>query len=124
MLGGLSGVITLREKQEVIKLYFEGFSEREISRKTTKARNTVRKYIKEYTKSRDEDVRDLPISEEIMRAPTYKKRKGKRKVLTEQIKRILRGYIKENTWKRNHYMRKQQMKIIDMHEKLLDSGFS
>ena len=124
MLGGLSGVITLREKQEVIKLYLEGNSEREISRRTTKARNTVRKYIKEYEVSRHQDVRDLAITEDIMKKPTYKKRKGKKKVLTEQIKNILRGYIKENAWKRNHYMHKQQMKMIDMHEKLIDAGFT
>ena len=124
MLGGLSGVITLKKKQEIIKLHLEDVSEREISRRTNKARNTVRKYIKEYKESRLKDVRDLPITEEIMKKPTYKKRKGKKKVLTEQIKTILRGYIKENAWKRNHYMHKQQMKIIDMHEKLIDAGFS
>src|SRR5690625_2063040 len=124
MLGGLSGVITLKKKQEIIKLHLEDVSEREISRRTNKARNTVRKYIKEYKESRLKDVRDLPITEEIMKKPTYKKRKGKKKVLTEQIKTILRGHIKENAWKRNHYMHKQQMKIIDMHEKLIDAGFS
>lgn len=48
VLGGISGVITLKEKQTVIKLYLEGISEREISRRTNKARNTVRKYIKKY----------------------------------------------------------------------------
>jgi len=101
----------------------EGVSEREITRKTGKARNTVRKYINEFEKSRHEDIRDLPITEEIMKEPAYKKRKGKKKVLTEQIKNILCDYIKENEWKRNHYMRKQQMKIIDMHEQLLDAGF-
>jgi len=117
-------VITLKAKQTIIKLYLEGISERAISRKTTKARNTVRKYIKQYEKSRHEDVHDLPISEEIIRQPSYKKRKGKKKVLTEEIKNILRGYIKANEWKKNHYMKKQQMKIIDMHEKLLDTGFT
>ena len=75
MLGGLSGVITLKKKQEIIKLHLEDVSEREISRRTNKARNTVRKYIKEYKESRLKDVRDLPITEEIMKKPTYKKRK-------------------------------------------------
>lgn len=123
-MGGISGVIKLKEKQTIIKLHLEDVSEREISRRSGKARNTVRKYIKEYEKSRLEDVRDLPITEEIMKSPTYKKRKGSKKVLTKQIENILLGYIKENAWKRNHYMKKQQMKIIDMHEALLDKGFS
>lgn len=116
-------MITLKEKQTIIKLYLEGFSQREIARKTKKSRNTVSKYIDNYENSRLEDVRDLPIAEEIMKPPTYKKRKGKRKVLTEEIKNILCGYIKENEWKRNHYMSKQQMKIIDMHEQLIDAGY-
>ena len=51
MLGGLSGVITLKEKQEIIKLHLEDVSEREIARRTNKARNTVRKYINEGKKS-------------------------------------------------------------------------
>src|SRR5699024_1434888 len=80
--------------------------------------------VLEYEKSKTEDVRDLPIVENIVQPPTYKKRKGKKRVLTEKIKSILRGYIKENEWKRNHYMSKQQMKIIDMHEKLIDEGYS
>lgn len=124
MLGGLTGVITLKVKQTIIKLYLDGVSEREISKKTTKARNTVRKYIKQYEKSRHEDVHNLPIAEEIIKQPSYKKRKGKQKALTEEIKDILRGYIQANVWKKNHYMKKQQMKMVDMHEKLLDAGFA
>lgn len=56
--------------------------------------------------------------------PVYKKRKGNKTVLTNEIIEILRGYIKDNEWKRKHYMGKQQMKIIDMHEKLIDAGYS
>uniref|UniRef100_UPI001C92DF2D hypothetical protein n=1 Tax=Bacillus velezensis TaxID=492670 RepID=UPI001C92DF2D len=73
---------------------------------TKKPRNTVRKYIKQYEKGRHEDVNDLPITEEVMKQPSYKKRKGKKKVLTEEIKGILGGYIKANVWKKNHYMKK------------------
>lgn len=102
----------------------EGHSEREITRRTKRSRNTVRKYIKEYESSRNNDVRNLPFTEEILKKPTYKKRVGKRTVLTDEIKNILRGYIKENAWKREHYMAKQQMKMVDMHEKLIDAGFS
>jgi transposase len=117
-------VITLKAKQTIIKLHLKGVSQREITRKTRKSRNTVRKYIKQYEKSRHEDVHDLPITEEIMKQPSYKKRRGNKKVLTEKVKDILRGYIHTNEWKKQHYMKKQQMKIIDMHEKLLDTGFT
>ncbi|MFZ0447210.1 MAG: IS21 family transposase [Bacillus sp. (in: firmicutes)] len=112
------------DKQTIIKLYLEGVSQRKIAKKLGRSRNTVDKYIKRFEQSRHEDVRNLPITEEIMNPPKYKKRKGRKRVLTENIKKILRGYIKENEWKRNHYMSKQQMKVIDMHEKLLEAGFS
>lgn len=69
-------------------------------------------------------MRNLPITEELIKPPVYKsRRKSKKSVLTEQIQNLLRGYIKENIWRRSHYMHKQQMKIIDMHEKLIDMGF-
>ncbi|RKL65073.1 hypothetical protein CR203_22665 [Salipaludibacillus neizhouensis] len=102
----------------------EGKSQRSIAKLTKKSRNTVGKYIREFEKSKEDDVRELPIPESIIKPPMYKKRIGKKKVLTEPIKNILRQYIKDNEWKRNHYMKKQQMKIIDMHEKLLDAGYS
>ncbi|WP_455339814.1 hypothetical protein [Globicatella sanguinis] len=35
---------------------------------------------------------------------------------------MLRDFIKENEWKKDHGMAKQQMKIVDMHEKLLERG--
>lgn len=124
ILGGVSGVIKLKEKQTIIKLYLEGVSKRKIARETKKSRNTVDKYIRDYEKSKQHDVRDLPIAEDIIKPPTYKKRVGKKRVLTEEIKNIIRGYIKENEWKKNHYMSKQQMKMIDMHEKLVESGYS
>nr|MDK7631858.1 hypothetical protein [Globicatella sanguinis] len=49
---------------------------------------------------------------------------GRRRVLSESIEVMLRDFIKENEWKKDHGMAKQQMKIVDMHEKLLDRGYS
>jgi len=121
---GKSGVITLKQKQKIIQMYLEGKSGRKIAKAIKVSRNTVGQYIKEFEKSKNQDVRDLPITEDIMKPPTYKKRTGKKRVLTEEIMKKLRGYIEDNAWKRNHYMRKQQMKKIDMHEKLIDAGHS
>lgn len=115
-------MITLKMKQEIIQLHLKGLRERKIVKQTGKARNAIRKYIKQFKQSRHQDVQDLPITEEVLRPTTYKKRKGKRRVLTEKIKAKLRGYIKENRWKKEYYMSKQQMKITDMHEKLLVEG--
>ena len=114
----------MKEKQTIIKLYLDGLSKRKIALLTKKSRNTVDKYIKEYERSKYEDVRDLPIAEDIVKPPTYKKRVGRRRVLSESIEVMLRDFIKENEWKKNHGMAKQQMKIVDMHEKLLEPGYS
>lgn len=100
----MSGVITLTEKQTIIQLYVEGMSQRKIAKKMNKSRNTVAKYIREFENSRKKDVRNLPFTEEILKPPTYKKRRGKKRVLTEEIKTKLRGYIKDNEWKQQHHM--------------------
>lgn len=118
----MSGVITLNTKQTIIKLHLEGISQRGINRQTGLSRNTISKYIKEYEDSRSKDVRNLSITEEILKEPSYKKRKGTSRVLTKEIKKKLRKYMKQNEWKKQHYMQKQQMKMIDMHENLLDEG--
>ncbi|RKJ44090.1 hypothetical protein D7X33_34990, partial [Butyricicoccus sp. 1XD8-22] len=35
----------------------------------------------------------------------------------------IRKMLKDNEYKRQHQMYKQQLKMIDIHEKLLDEGF-
>ncbi|MFA8438619.1 helix-turn-helix domain-containing protein [Pueribacillus sp. YX66] len=105
-------MITLTEKQTIIQLHLEEMSKRKIAKKMKKSRNTVAKYIQEFENSKEEDVRNLPFTEEILKLPAYKKRQGKKRVLTEEIKTKLRSYIKENEWKRKHYMGKQQMEIV------------
>ncbi|WP_186301096.1 helix-turn-helix domain-containing protein, partial [Virgibacillus sp. SK37] len=60
----------MKEKQTIIKLYLKGLSKRKIAKETKKSRNTVNKYIKEFEKSRNEDVRNLPITEDIIMPPT------------------------------------------------------
>ena len=77
----------MTKKQTIIQLYLEGMSKRKIAKNTKKSRNTVDKYVQEFEKGRNEDVRNLAITEEIMRPPTYKEIKGRKKVLTEECKR-------------------------------------
>lgn len=122
MLGGKYGVIDLKQKQEVIELYMKGLSERKIEKELPICRNTVRKYIKEFKKSRSKDVRNLPIPESITSPPKYKHRVSPKRVLTIEIQEKIQYFISQNEWKKDHYMGKQQMKIIDMHEALLKEG--
>lgn len=124
ILGGILGVITLNKKQEILKRYLGGESQRSIAKELKASRNTVRKYIKAFEESKQQDLRKLPIPENIISAPSYKPRISPKRVLTKEIQKLLQQYIAENQWKQQHYMAKQQMKIIDMHEALLDKGYN
>nr|WP_234028454.1 IS21 family transposase [Lentibacillus sp. Marseille-P4043] len=117
-------MVTLNMKQEIIKRYLNGESQRSISKATKVARNTIKKYIAKFEESKQQDIRQLPIPEDIMSAPTYKPRISKKRVLTEEIQAKLQQFIAENEWKKQHYMAKQQMKMIDMYEALRDEGYN
>lgn len=54
------------------------------------SRNTVKKYINEFEES-IKNVRNLLITEEILKEPTYKE--NKRRILTGEVIKIIRGYI-------------------------------
>lgn len=122
-LGGRSGVVDLKLKQQVIELYIKGESERQITKVLPISRNTVRKYLKEFKQSRESDVRNLPIPEAITSPPQYKQRISPKRVLTKEIQEKIQYYVAENEWKDQHDMSKEKMKIIDMHEALLDEGY-
>ena len=116
-------MVDLKLKQQVIELYIKGESERQITKVLPISRNTVRKYLKEFKQSRESDVRNLPIPEAITSPPQYKQRISPKRVLTKEIQEKIQYYVAENEWKDQHYMSKQKMKIIDMHEALLDEGY-
>ncbi|EIM04969.1 transposase, partial [Planococcus antarcticus DSM 14505] len=71
-------------------------------------RNTVSKYIEAFEKSKATDVRNLPVTEDILSAPSYKKRDGVKRKMTEEIIDRLRGFIQDNEWKRKNNMSKHK----------------
>ena len=117
-------MISLEKKQLVlIEHYQHNTSQRQIAKKLKMSRNTVKKYIEQDLAARQRDTRNLPVTDNYVTPPAYKKRKGKTVALTSTVKKRLRQMIKQNEQKREVNMHKQQLKIIDMHEKLLDDGF-
>lgn len=113
----------MNKKQQVIQLHLQEVSQRQISEKVKVSRNTVSKYIDAFEKSKATDVRNLPVTEDILSPPSYKKRTGVKRKLTSEIEERLRRFIEDNEWKRKNNMGKQQMKKIDMHEKLQEEGY-
>lgn len=117
-------MISLNKKQQVLLAYFqENESQRQIAKRLDLSRNTVKKYIDQELVAKQQDTRNLPITNNYVSPPSYKKRKSSRSVLTTSIQKKIRYMIKQNQRKRQQNMHKQQLKIIDMHEKLLDEGF-
>ena len=117
-------MISLEKKQLVLIEYYQHHtSQRQIAEKLKMSRNTVKKYIEQDLAARQQDTRNLPVTDNYVTPPAYKKRKGKTAALTNTVKKRLRQMIKQNEQKCELNMHKQQLKIIDMHEKLLDEGF-
>lgn len=117
-------MIDLEKKQQVLLAFHQkGKSQRKIAEELGISRNTVRKYINQDLAARQHDIRELPITSNYITPPSYKKRQGKRNALTSTVMKRIRQMLKQNEQKRAQNMHKQQLKIIDMHEKLLDEGF-
>ncbi len=114
-------------KQEIIIRYFrQGNSQRKISRELGINRKTIRKYIEDYEKSRNEQgtgsqstASELEDTiEAIMHPPSYNSSSRKRRKLTEEIAEEIDGYLRQNAAKRSSGRRKQVMKKIDVYEAL------
>ncbi|NMM62239.1 helix-turn-helix domain-containing protein [Clostridium sp. P21] len=82
-------MITLNEKQQIIlKYYREGKSQRSVQRETGIARDTIRKYIRQYDEKLRElnnlqdrdDVKKADIISDIVEAPKYHGGKKKEKL--------------------------------------------
>lgn len=115
-------MIDLKDKQKIITLYLQGLSQRKIEEQVKESRTTIAKYIKEYNQSlvdgNDED--SIPY---IAAKPKYKQRQGRKRVLTPTVQKRIRYFLKQNQMKRQQNMGKQQMKKIDIYEKLQSEGF-
>ncbi|MFZ7759962.1 IS21 family transposase [Bacillus thuringiensis] len=117
-------MISLKKKQKVlIDFHQNGKSQRTIAKELGISRNTVKKYIDQDLLARKEDTRKLPISTNSVMPPAYKKRVSPKKVLTKSAMSRICEMLKQNKQKRLRNMHKQQLKIVDIHEKLLDEGF-
>jgi transposase len=122
-------VVNLKKKQEIILRYFrDGASMRRISRETGISRDTVAKYIAEYS-SQKEELRHLSggspaeLIESIVEEPSYdSSTRKKRKLTPEMIGRVKRC-LSENKQKCSQGQHKQQMKKIDIHHCLRSEGY-
>lgn len=123
-------VITLNEKQNIILYHVrDNLSQREIHRLTGVARDTIRKYIKEYEKRLIElgsdlsDIQKIDLIDELTNEPKYKSSPRTKTAITDEVLEKLKAFLKENETKRLTGLSKQQMKKVDMYEALKKEGF-
>lgn len=126
---GGSGVILLKNKQEIILDSMNGVSQREIARKYGVSRNTVIKYVNEYQLARkklfdpNNEPEDMPfLISAVTEKPKYDIESRKKVKLTEEVLAIINTKLKENEDKKTKGMQKQIMKAVDIHEFILEKG--
>ena len=115
-------------KQKIIlRRYRDGDSERKISRELKINRETVRRYLEEYEKSRQHlsntDKEDEVLIEELVKIPRYDSSNRDTKKFTEEISNEVDRLLQLNEEKRSRGLHKQVMKKIDILEHLNDLGY-
>ena len=124
-------MINLKDKQKIILDYIKNNkSQREIHKETGIARDTIRKYIKEYEERLRQvtenltEAEKIDLIEEITEKPKYKSGPRKKTETTDEVIEKIKYYLEENKKKRLSGMSKQQMKKIDICEALNKEGFN
>ena len=122
-------MITLGQKMEILRMYFvEGKPKKQIARDLKVSKNTVKSYINEFLISKQElinsGVSKYELIENMVDKPKYKALNRKPRVMTDEVKEIIRNFLKENETKRNIGKSKMCMTAQDMHEALIEKGFS
>ncbi|MTI47253.1 MAG: IS21 family transposase [Firmicutes bacterium] len=121
-------MISLMDKQEIILSHFrEGKSQWQIHRETGISRKTIRKYIKEYERKKQElldpNNQDKKLIEDIVSPPKYDISNRARRKLTDKMIARIEFFLRENEIKRATGRSKQQKKKIDIHECLVEEGY-
>lgn len=128
-MGGSGEMITLLEKQQIIiSHYHDGKSQRRIEKETGISRKTIRKYIKQYEKAKEDlltsdEASNEELIQNIIENPKYNSNNRKKVKLTEELMTRIKFFIEENENKRANGKAKQQKKKIDIYEELINEGF-
>lgn len=122
-------MMKLGQKIEILRMYFvEGKAKKEIARKLNISKNTVKSYINDFLNSKKElinsGVSKYELIENMVDKPKYKAFNRHPRVMTDEVKEIIRNFLKDNEIKRNTGKSKMCMTAQDMFEALIEKGFS
>ena len=112
-------MIGMSTKQKIIlRRYRDGDSERKISRELKINRETVRRYLFEYEKSRQKlsnsEKEDEVLIEELVKVPKYDSSNRDNQKFNDEISQEVDRLLQLNEEKRSRGLHKQVMKKIDM----------
>lgn len=123
-------MLDVESNHQIILLYFrEGLSIRKIAKQLHVCRKTVKDRIVEYERFKSEPIKEQldpksSKSKYLTQGPTYdSSNRGKRR-LTDEITDIIAACLEDNETKRLEGRTKQQLRNIDIHEKILSAGYT
>ena len=105
----------IQKQQIVISYYRQGLSMREIARKMNLNRKTVKRYVVQYVKERDE-------GSGVLQKPQYDTANRTKTKLTDQVRDVIDELLAKNEDRRRAGQSKQCMAATDIHEHLTDLG--
>lgn len=115
-------MITMGTKQQIILGHFtDGKSARALSRELGLHRRTVTKYINEHKTTLGRDDPAIPTAG-IIDPPRYRSRGRPRRVLTAEVTGRIDELLALNAERRRQGLHKQQLKRVDIHERLREEG--
>ena len=117
------------DKKDIIMLKEQGLSNREVSRRTGRDRDTVSKYWNEYRRQlqrlEEPGADTKTIQESLLAEPTYNATTRKRRKYTEKLDKRLKEILKEEARKDRLFGpgHKQNLTNKQIHKKLVEEGF-
>ena len=123
-------MLSLFEKDTLIRMHLQGFTQQEIAKELKISRPTVSKYVKQYEKDLQQlqEADTVAEKEEIIirssSAPKYSTVNRKKIKLIPEVEEIIRECLEANDLKRQRGMRKMIMRNTDIHELILSKNYS
>lgn len=123
-------MLDVEVNHQIILLYFrEGLSLRKIAQQLRISRDTVKARVDAYERFKTLPVKDQldpqsAKSQYLLKGPVYDSSNRVKRKLTAEIMSIIDACLKENETKRLEGRLKQQLRKIDIHEKILIAGYS
>jgi transposase len=113
------------DKQTIIhKHRVDGTSQRGISREMGISRDVVRKVLSEYDTAMNCSEPDAALESLLTTAPRYDNSSRRPRVVTGEISDLIDECLEKNARQRAMGLRKQCMRSIDIHELLIERGYT